>query len=85
MPLSSRPAVVQFRFDDACDIVEVFAEGRPDVSNGQTVLRSWRGVFSEYGEIGGRRVPRAGEVGYVDDGIYAPYFRGRITSYEMLR
>lgn len=85
LPLSSRPTVVQFRFDDAGDIVEVFAEGRPDVSSGQTVLRAWRGVFSDYGEIGGRRVPRAGEVGYVDDGIYAPYFRGRITSFEMLR
>ena len=41
--------------------------------------------FAERSLAGQGGMPRAGEVGYVDDGIYAPYFRGRITSFEMLR
>ncbi len=84
LPISPRPVVVRFRFDEAGDVVEITAEGRPDVSSSTPVLRDWRGVFSEYGEIGGRRIPRFAEIGYVIDGVYAPYFRGRITSYERL-
>lgn len=30
-------------------------------------------------------MPRAAEVGYVSDSTYEPYFRSRITSYQMLR
>ncbi len=78
-------AVVRFHLDDAGDVVEVTADDRPDVSSGERVLRQWRGVFSDYEEIGGRRVPHMAEVGYVNDGVYTPYFRGRITSYEVLK
>ncbi len=83
--VASRRVSVRFIFDEGGDIVEMNATGRPDVAGGETVLRDWRGVFSDYGEIGGRRIPRRGEVGYVHDGAYAPYFRGRVTSYEVLR
>ncbi len=85
LPLSPRPAAVRFRFDDAGDVVEIAAADRPDTSSGETVLRPWRGLFSDYVEMGGRRIPRTAEVGYADDGVYAPYFRGRITSYRVLR
>ncbi len=84
LPLSPRPAVARFLFDDGGDVLEVSARDRPDVSTGETVLRGWRGLFSDYGEIGGRRIPRTAEAGYVDDGVYKPYFRGRITSYHTL-
>ena len=84
LPLSPRPAVVRFRFDAADDLAEITAQGRPDVSTGEVVLREWRGLFSDYGEIGGRRVPRTAEVGYVVDGVYAPYFRCRLVSYQTI-
>jgi hypothetical protein len=85
LSLPSRPVIVRFTFDDVGDVVEIVGLDRPDVSSDETILRTWRGVFSDYAEIAGRRIPRAAEVGYVDEGVYAPYFRCRITSYEMLR
>ncbi|SEV87600.1 hypothetical protein SAMN05444851_0026 [Aliiroseovarius sediminilitoris] len=83
LPLPDGAAIVQFTFDDVGDIVEVYAEKRPDTSEGKTVLREWRGLFSSYTDIGGRRVPAEAEVGYVVDGAYEPYFRGRVTSYQI--
>ena len=83
LPVSSQSVSVQFRFDDMGDVVEIVAQGRPDISTGDVVLREWRGLFSDYGQISGRRIPLTAEVGYVNDGVYAPYFRGRITSYQM--
>ena len=84
LSLSSRPAIVRYRFDDAGNVEKISAKDRPDVSSGETVLREWRGLFSDYAEINGRRIPRAAEVGYVDSGVYAPYLRVRVSSYEML-
>ncbi len=65
------------------EIVEVTAQDRPSVEGGKVVLRDWRGVFSEHGEIGGRRVPLRGEVGYMREGVWVPYYRGRIVGYEV--
>ncbi len=85
MMVAARRVAVRFVFDEAGDVVEMNATGRPDVAGGETILRDWRGIFTDYGQIGGRRIPHRGEVGYVDGGTYAPYFRGRVTSYEVLR
>ena len=71
-------AAVRFHFDGQGDIAEMQADDRPSAEDGNIVLRRWRGVFSHYRNVGGRRIPARGEVGYVYDDGYAPYFRGVI-------
>ncbi len=78
------PASVRFLFDETGDISEMRADDRPvRGDDGAVTTREWRGFFREYRMIGGRRVPTEGEVGYVTDGVYAPYWKGRITGYEV--
>lgn len=85
LDLPGGAAAVRFRLDGG-DIVEMHADGRPDLdANGTEISRIWQARFSDYQEIGGRRIPLSGEVGYVTGGVYEPYFRGRVTSYELLR
>jgi hypothetical protein len=74
---------VAFLFDEAGDIVEVFARNRPALGpDGTSVLQDWRCLMSDYGPVGGRRIPRQGEAGYVVDGVYAPYWEGRIDAWS---
>ncbi|MEZ5777904.1 MAG: DUF6544 family protein [Paracoccaceae bacterium] len=78
-------ARVSFRFDAGGDIVEMEAAARPvqDTKGGTTHL-DWRGRFGEYKQIGPRRLPSYGEVGYVyPDGSYEAYFRGHIRDYQI--
>ncbi len=86
LPLSPNPARVSFRFGDHGDILEMHAEDRPEEGpDGTIVSREWRGLYKDYQRIGGRRIPTGGEVGYVDDFAgYDPYWRGRITAYQLL-
>lgn len=84
LDLQPRPAIVRFRFDDAGDITEMTAPDRPAATGDTVILQDWRGLMSDYAEIGGRRIPRRVEVGYVVDGVYAPYVRGRITDYVLI-
>jgi hypothetical protein len=78
------PAAVRFLFDETGDISEMRADDRPVRGDDGTVTtREWRGYFRDYRLIGGRRVPNEGEVGYVTDGAYAPYWKGRITGYTV--
>lgn len=78
-------ARVSFRFDAAGDIVAVAAQDRPARDgSGRTVPLEWRGSFADYRQIGPRRLPEFGEVGYVwPDGGYEPYFQGRIRDYHL--
>lgn len=72
---------VEFRFDGAGDIVEMSAKDRPVRDpDGESRLRDWRGRFSEYRWIGGRRIPARGEVGYDYPDGYEPYWRGEINA-----
>ncbi len=76
-------AMVRFRTEGS-DIVQMTAR-RPDLdADGNRIERVWEGHFRAYGEIGGRRIPIEGEIGYVDDGHYTAYWIGRITGYEFL-
>lgn len=77
-------AEVVFTFDAAGDIVGVLAKGRPArMPDGSIVPLDWRGTFSEYAEIGGRRIPMVAEVGYVYPERYESYFKGRITAFAL--
>lgn len=81
---SSGPVSVLFTLDENGDFAEMVAirpDQRPD---GTEFSREWRGRYSDYDWLGGRRLPLAGEVGYVEDGTYWAYWRGRITSLELL-
>lgn len=78
-------AAVLFRFNADGDIAEIEAEGRPvpgvDTLSGTL---DWRGRFSDYVQIGPRRLPSYGEIGYVySDGSYEVNFRCRIRDYQI--
>jgi len=77
------PVVVRFRFDPQGDIVEMTAKGRPARDAAGKLMRlDWQGYFRDYRMIGPRRIPAEGEVGYVENGAFKPYFQARILSYE---
>ena len=79
-------ARVTFRFDAAGDIIEMAARERPARDQkGRAVRYDWRGRYGEYAQIGNRRLPAYGEVGYVYPEGYEIYFRGRIRDYRPLR
>lgn len=79
------PAEITFTFDTAGDIAGMSAEGRPaKLADGTPALLAWRGGFRDYAEIGGRRIPLQGEVGYEYPDGYESYWRGRITGYEVV-
>lgn len=86
LPVGAEEAVVWFTPDANGDWSLMEAPDRPaDDGQGGTVLKEWRGTFTDWGEIGGRRIPRRGEIAYMEEGTPAPYWRGRITGYEVLR
>ncbi|MCB2136285.1 MAG: hypothetical protein KDE08_10135 [Rhodobacteraceae bacterium] len=77
-------ARVTFTFDGNGDIVGVLAKERPArTPDGKAATYEWRGRFGEYTQIGPRRLPAYGEVGYVYPGGYEVYFRGRISDYSV--
>ena len=78
-------ASVRFGFDAAGDIATMEADERPaKLADGTVALLPWRGWFKDYAEIGGRRIPVQGEVGYVYPEGYESYWRGRITGYAVV-
>lgn len=82
---SSGPAEIAFTFDAAGDIATMRAEDRPaTLDDGTTARLVWLGRFRDYAEIGGRRIPLQGEVGYQYPDGYESYWRGRITGYEVV-
>jgi len=78
-------ARVALGFDEDGDIVEMNAKERGRAEGNSTLPTPWRGFFSNYRDIGGRRVPTHGEVGWVLESGYQAYWRGDITEYELLR
>jgi len=79
------PVTVRFRFDAHGDIAEMMAKGRPARDPaGNMTRRDWRAFFRDYRMIGPRRIPAEGEVGYVENGAFKPYFQARILDYEVV-
>lgn len=78
------PASVRLYFDGQGDLMEIQADERESVESGKIIRRPWRGLFSDYREIGGRRIPARGEVGYIYEDGYAAYFRGEIVEYKVI-
>ncbi len=85
METEGGPAEILFQLDAFGDIAGVRAEGRPaKLADGTPARLVWRGWFKDYAEIGGRRIPLWGEVGYEYPEGFETYFRGRITDYEVI-
>ena len=42
----------------------------------------WEGRFTDYVRTNGMMIPGAGEVGWILDGTWTPYFRGRTVRAE---
>ncbi len=85
METAGGPAEVLFSFNAAGDITGMFAADRPATREDGTIEPlDWRGTFSDYAVIGGRRIPTRGEVGYVYADGYEAYYRGQITAYEVV-
>jgi len=73
-------ARVTFQFDPTGDIIAMEARDRPATDPaGRPVRYDWRGRFGDYRQVGDRRLPAYGEVGYAYPDGYEVYFRGRIT------
>lgn len=70
-------AEMHFGTDGLIERVSV-ADRMRDV-NGVGVPTPWVGRFSGYVDRGGMRIPAGGDVGWVIDGTWQPYFRGTIT------
>ena len=68
-----------FTFDEDGDPVRVDGD-RARATDEGFVTSAWVGTFSDHGEVAGVRIPRYGEVGWVVDGVWVPYWRGRIES-----
>ena len=78
--IGDRLAAVRLHFDSDGDVVRTSAEARP----GTFGLRPWAGTFGDYALLGGVRVPTRAEVSWkLDDGPFV-YWRGTVTSLELL-
>jgi len=72
---------VALHFDDCGDVVRTFAGSRPRDGD---VPRPWSGVYRDYGVFHGIRIPTEAEVRWeLPDGVFT-YWRGRVTSLEVL-
>jgi len=78
------PAYVRLYFDRQGDLVEIQADEREAIEAGKIIRRPWRGLFSDYKQIGGRRIPAKCEVGYIYKDGYAAYFRGGVVEYKVI-
>lgn len=79
-------ARVLFHFDAQGDIVTMEARERPTRDlEGRPVRYDWRGRFGEYAQVGERRLPTYGEVGYDYPTGYEIYFRARVSAYRTVR
>jgi len=73
---------LEFTFDAQGLISTVYAEGRYRDVEGEQVATPWRGRFWGYELRDGVLIPLEGEVGWVIEGEYSPYWRGRIEHIE---
>lgn len=69
---------VDFEFADSGEIIGTSTLRYRDV-NGRPVLTPWKGRFWGYEQVGGVRIPREGEVGWVLPEGLQPYWRGRMV------
>ena len=82
--IGTRRIAVRLEFDADGDIVGTFADARPRREGKTSVPTPWGGRFSDYRELGGIRVPTRAEVRWELPGGPFTYWRGTITSLELV-
>jgi hypothetical protein len=77
-------AALEFRFDAFGDVAGIYAAARPRKHRGGYDVAAWEGHFRDYREQDGLRVPAYGEVGWHDDGRWAPVWKATLieAAYE---
>jgi hypothetical protein len=75
-------AEIAFVLDQAGFIVSAHAAARPYADHGTTVMRPWHGRFAGYERVGGRVLPRVGEVAWVLPAGEFVYWKGRILDWH---
>ncbi|GAB5470882.1 MAG: hypothetical protein Kilf2KO_39120 [Rhodospirillales bacterium] len=84
-PSAAGEARLRLFFDEAGDIVRVSADDRPRASDGALRPTPWEGTFSDYRQIGQRRLPAKAEVAWLlAEGRFV-YWRGEITDWRTER
>jgi len=81
METTAGRAALVYTFDAEGDVATVAGQRSRDETG---EITPWEGVFSDYREIGGVRIPARGEVAWVEDGEPFTYFRGEIVALEVL-
>lgn len=71
-------AALDFHFADSGDLTGVATESRMAAQDGGFVAKPWRTKCLEYAEPAGMRIPVFSEVYWIENGIPAAYWRGRI-------
>jgi len=61
---------LEFRFNVTGEVVGIFTPGRWGSFGGCYVQKPWEGRFRDYVTVQGMRVPKHGEVGWYDDGVW---------------
>ena len=68
-----------FHFGPDGLVTRVYVPDRMRDVRGTGVATPWEGRFHGYTEMSGMRIPAGGDVGWVIDGTWQPYFRGSIA------
>jgi Family of unknown function (DUF6544) len=73
---------VKLEFDPAGDIVHAYADSRPYPEGKTFVPRPWGGVFGDYRDLTGVRLPTTAEVSWqLPEGKFT-YWRGEVTAFD---
>ncbi len=73
---------LEFRFNQAGEIAEVYTPGRYRAVEGSYRLTPWSGRYGSYGERNGMRIPLEAEVSWDLPGGRFTYWKARITQLE---
>ncbi len=73
---------LEFRFNDADEVVGIYTEGRWSRTANGYELTPWEGRFSDYRRHQGMLVPSRGEVGWYANGRLEIVWTGEITSLD---
>jgi len=69
---------LEFRFNPAGEIVGIFTPGRWGSFGGGYLQKPWEGHFRDYVTLQGMRIPKHGEVGWYDDGVWGRVWEGTL-------
>lgn len=81
---SDGPVSVEFIFDSAGDIAEAIAVERPVLVGREVRQQDWLAAYGDYGELGGRRIPRRVTFGTLAEGGFQAQFTSQIVTHELV-